>query len=106
MRGHRDDGNMGQPGFDGANRSSRLATIHFRHRDIHEDHVGAEAVKQFHRLAPVIGKHQFDVGVFDHLLEHQLIGAIVFGSQDPHGAAVLQIGQHQRRQRFFLWHAA
>ena len=73
-----------------------LTAIHLGHRDIHENQIGPEALEQLNRFAPIVGKDQFDIQVAHHFLKDQLVGAIVFSRQNPHGAWSIWDGWRRR----------
>jgi hypothetical protein len=53
MRGQRHDRHLRPQRPD---RAGGLLAVHFRHRDVHEDQVGLEALEQVHRDAAVVGE--------------------------------------------------
>ena len=95
-----DDGQMLLSRFDLTNGKGCLAPVHLGHGDIHENQIGLKGLEQADRFRPVIGKDHIHRQIPHHLLKHHLIGAVVFGHQDPHragGSCVLwQTGQIRR----------
>ncbi len=87
MRGHGEDRHpRTRRGFAGSDFGRSLAPVDLGHRDVHEDQVGLEAFVQGQSLGPVGGKAQVDVEAAHAFFEHQLVGHVVFGGQNPHPA--------------------
>ena len=90
MRRHSNDRNVGPALFfllADFRRGSE--PVHFRHLDIHKDHVESLTLQQRNRLHATAGNHCLMPDFLQHAEQHSLVHRIIFSEQDTKMAARL-----------------
>ncbi len=86
-------------GFDLPDFARGLLSIHFRHRDIHENQVRPFRPERVDGLLAIRGEGQIDIQGLHEFAEDKPVGLVVFCRKDTHPAKRLVFGRAVRGRR-------